>query len=157
MSATVRVEGLREMENALAELAKHTTRRAVGRKALRAAGDPILAAMQANAPDDPKSSAPRDLRSSLAISGRQKSSRGGTFRPEAPSEVVIHIGPTKDGYPQAVMQEFGTSRHPPHAYMRPAWDAEGGEPAVNRIGESLGEEITKAAQRQARRAARLAR
>lgn len=150
----MRFEGGRELERALGELTKQATRRAVVRRALRAAGEPILAAMQAKAPDDPRTNGQNDLKTSLAMSSRQKSRRGGAFRPEGPKEVVVHIGPTRHGYPQAIMQEFGTSHHPPHAYIRPAWDAEGGERALDRIGTALGEEIDKAAKRQARRAAR---
>lgn len=157
MKVTMQMTGLRDLERALGEIAKQTTRRAVGRRALRAAGEPILAAMQDKAPDDPKTNGLKDLKSSLAMSVRQKSKRGGTYRPEAPKEVVLHIGPTRHGYPQAVMQEFGTAHHPPQAYIRPAWDAEGGEAAAERIGEALGEEIDKAAKRQAARARRMAR
>lgn len=152
----MRFAGGRELEAALGQIAKQATRRNVGRRALRAAGEPILQAMIDKAPDDPRTNGENDLKTSLAMSSRQKSRRGGTYRPEGPKEVTVHIGPTKSGYPQAMMQEFGTVHHPPQAYIRPAWDAEGGEAALDRIGEALGEEIGKAVKRQERRAQRAA-
>lgn len=157
MKVTMKFAGGRDLERALGEIAKQATRRAVGRRALRAAGEPILQAMKDKAPDDPKTNGLKDLKSSLAMSSRQRSKRGGAYRPESSGEVVVHIGPTRHGYPQAVMQEYGTGHHPPHAYIRPAWDAEGGEAALDRIGEALGSEIDKAAKRQAARARRGAR
>ena len=154
---TVTTSGFAELEKALGEIAKHTTRRAVARRALTNAGEPIRALAQDLAPDDPNTRAPQDLKQSIAISSRQKSGRATKYRKESDQEVVVHIGPTKEGYPQAIMQEFGTRHHPAHPYMRPAWDAEGGDKALARIGRELGSEIEKAAARAARAAARKAR
>jgi len=55
----------------------------------------------------------------------------------------------------ATWAEFGTVDTPPHPYMRPAWDS-GAEPALEYIKAELGNEIERAAQRLARKAARLA-
>lgn len=152
---TVRTDGFRELERALSDIAKHTTRRAVGRRALRAAADPIRDRAEQLAPDDARTAAPLDLKSSIVISARQKSGRATQYRAESKGEVVLHIGPTRDGYPQAIMQEFGTRHHPAKPYMRPAWDGEGGEKAIGRIGKALGEEVDKAAARAARKAAKV--
>ena len=154
---TVEVLGLRELEQAFDELEKVATRKGAARRALKAAGEPILVMARSLAPDDPRTSAPLDLTDSLAMSSRQKSGRATKYRKESKGEVVIHIGPTKEGYPQAWMQEFGTVHHAAVGYMRRSWDAEGGVKAVKRIASTLGPEIEKSAARQARRKAKLAK
>ncbi|RVI41050.1 HK97 gp10 family phage protein, partial [Sinorhizobium medicae] len=50
---------------------------------------------------------------------------------------------------------FGTSRHGPQPFARPAWDA-GKNQVLDTIKDELAVQITKAAQRLARKAARLA-
>lgn len=151
---TVRVEGLRELDHALSELTKQTTRRAVARRALKEAGEPIRARAQALAPDDPRTAAPFDLTQSIAMSSRQKSGRATRHRKESPTEVTVFIGPTREGYPQAIMQEFGTVHHRAQPYLRPAWDSEGGMTALGRIVKAMREQIDKAVARQRRRIAR---
>ena len=157
MKTTVRVEGLRDLDLALSELTKDTTRKAVARRALRDAGEPIRARAEQLAPDDPNTKAPFDLKQSIAMSGRQKSGRATQYRKESPTEVTIHIGPTKDGYPQAIMQEFGTVHHAAHPYLRPAWDGEGGRKALNRIIKAMSVHIAKSVARQRRRFAKARR
>lgn len=154
---TVKFEGGRELEQALSEISSQATRRATGRRALREAGEPIRAEMQLQAPDDPLTGAPHDLKQSIAMSSRQKSGRATRYRKESPTEVVVHIGPTKEGYPQAVMQEFGTKHHRAQPYIRKAWDSQGGQTALRRILSALREEIWKSVRRQERKAARLLR
>jgi HK97 gp10 family phage protein len=154
MKTTVKVEGLRELDAALSAIAKQTTRKSVARRALKQAGEPILARARSLAPDDPRTRAPLDLTDSMALSSRQKSGRATKYRKESPSEVVIHIGPTKEGYPQAIMQEFGTVHHAAQPYLRPAWDGEGGNRALGRIVKAMKAAIDKAARRQAKAARR---
>lgn len=67
---------------------------------------------------------------------------------------VVSVGPTKGAF-HGLFQEFGTARHGPKSFMRPAWDAL--SPRFPKmIAETLWEEIEKARQRIAKRAARLA-
>lgn len=67
---------------------------------------------------------------------------------------VCHVGPTKR-VGQGILQEFGTAHHAPQPFMRPAWDGKGREaPAV--IRDALKEGIDKARERAARKAARIA-
>jgi len=154
MKTAFRVEGLRELDAALSELTKQTTRRGVARRALKEAGEPIRERMEQLAPDDRRTDAPFDLKQSIALSSRQKSGRATKYRKESPTEVTVFIGPTKEGYPQAIMQEFGTVHHAAQPYMRPAWDAEGGGRALERIKKTLRAAIDKAVARQRRAIAR---
>lgn len=151
---TVRVEGLRELDAALSEITKQTTRKSVARRALKDGGEPIRALAQQLAPDDPATSAPFDLTQSIEMSSRQKSGRATRYRKESPTEVAVHIGPTKDGYPQAIMQEFGTVHHAAQPYMRPAWDSEGGMNALRRIIKGMRTHIDRTVARQRKRIAR---
>lgn len=70
---------------------------------------------------------------------------------KASAEVFVGAGPV----PHAHLQEFGTSRHGPQPFARPAWDA-GKNQVLDTIKDELAVQITKAAQRLARKAARLA-
>ena len=148
--------GFRDLEAALGQITTRATRRNVGRRALRAAAEPIRAKAAQLAPDDPRTDAPYDLKTSIVVSSRQKSGRATRHRRESPTEVVVFIGPTKEGYPQAIMQEFGTKHHSARPYLRPAWSIEGGLKALDRIRAAMAIEIEKAIGRQARRAARRA-
>lgn len=65
---------------------------------------------------------------------------------------VTHVGPTKRAG-QGVLQEFGTAHHAAQPFMRPTWDAYGAESA-NVMKDALAEEIEKAIQRAAKKAAR---
>ena len=71
-----------------------------------------------------------------------------------------YMGPGGDGNakapPQGVQQEFGNKNHGPQPFMRPAWDA-GKAELLDGIQDDLWAEIDKAAQRAARKTARLAK
>lgn len=133
-----KVSGLRELENALLELSTQEARR-IGRLALRNAGKPILADYKART---------KILTGTLVdnenlgtrLNRRQRSL---TPRP-GPSEIEIHIG-TAD--PAGIMEEFGNRHQAAHPSLTPAWDAQGGEVALERIGEELGKGIERAAAR----------
>ena len=61
----------------------------------------------------------------------------------------------KEAPPQGIWQEFGTVNQPPQPFMRPAWDG-GKDALLDGIADDLWAEISKAAARQAKKAARLA-
>lgn len=153
MKTKVEVSGLRELDAALHQLpraaAKSTLRR-VGKRALT----PMAEQARSKAPDDPVTPAP-DLHRSIAISSRQKSGRQIARLKEGKSSVNVFMGPTPDGYPQAMPQEFGSIHHPAQPFMRPAWDANKVR-ALEIVKSDLGKEIDKTAKRLAKRAARLA-
>lgn len=139
---TVRVEGLREIDAALSKLGKTT-----GRNVLRRVGiarmEPMAAAMRSRAPVDAG-----DLKDSIAVS--TKSPR----RNRKQSTVEVHAGPGR--HPQGHLREFGGDGSPPEPFVRPAWDG-GKDALLDGIGDDLWSEIEKAAARQAKKAARLAR
>lgn len=138
---TVKVEGLREIDAALGELGKVTGRsvlRRVGRMRLQ----PMAEEMRRLAPVDQT-----DLRDSIAVSTKRPR------RHKKQSDVEVFAGPGR--HPQAHLQEFGTVNHGPQPFVRPAWDG-GKEKLLDGIKDDLWSEISKAAARKAKRAAKLA-
>lgn len=179
MKGAAKVEGFAELDAALAELPKATGKNVL-RRVARQALTPMREDARQRAPDDPKTPPPHDLKSSLEISEKQKTSRFSGLRLSA-SSITMSMGPTRYGYPQAMVQEFGSGPHyvsknagrarvkatlahtarkmhpgnPAHPYMRPAWDA-GAEPMLEFIKGALAVEIERARARLARKAERLA-
>jgi HK97 gp10 family phage protein len=147
MKIKVKVEGLREIKDALRQLPNATAKgvlRKVGRKRLK----PVADRARDYAPKDQG-----ELKDSIEVSSRQKSGRQTRRTSESKSDVNVYVGPTSKGYPQAMMQEIGTKFHPPHPYLRPAWDAEK-HGVLEGIKDDLWAEIKKAVVRLARRAAK---
>lgn len=154
MKTRVKIEGLKELDRALGELPK-ATGKAVLRRVLKKAGEPIARDMRAKAPDDPATSG-NDLKSSIAVStklsGRQRKMHRKAFRNDkASAEVFVGAGPL----PQAHLQEFGTVHHRPQPFARPAWDGNKNR-ALSIIKDELGDEILKAAKRLAKKRAKAA-
>lgn len=150
MATRVKVEGLRELEQALRELPK-ATGKAVLRRVLKQIAQPIA--------DQAEQLAPRDtgaLQASIGVSTklsrRQRGVHKKMFKDDRAS-VEMFIGP--GALPQATLREFGGDGQPPKPFMRPAWDANKG-PALETVKSSLWSEIQKAAKRLAKKAARIA-
>ena len=171
MKATVEISGMRELEAALAELGNQTQRRTVARRAARKALEPMAEIARALAPV--RSGGLKDsIQVGTKVSGSNAASaafaqvmRSGGTREDAvaamrdarragSSLVELHMGPGRQ--PQAITQEFGTSFHPPQAFMRPAWDQDS-QAALDRIKVELWADIERTARRNAARAARAAR
>ena len=135
----VKVRGLREMDKALAELSNRDrpAARRVARKSIRAGLKPVERTAKAKAPKRTGR-----LRKSIAI---QMLKRG--------RHQVGVVGPRTKGKlaaPYAHLPEFGyvdASGRPVPAqpYMRPAWDAEGGQRALNRMAATMRPELMKEA------------
>ena len=147
---TVRIEGFQEIERALERLEKRATRKAVGRRVLKKAGQPLADDMNRLAPDDPSTDG--GLNQSYAVSTRLNESQRRAARREGRDDVFMYVG-TND--PAGMQQEFGNVNHGPQAHVRPAWDA-GKDRTLQIIVQEFEGEIEKAVDRQARRAARLA-
>lgn len=169
---TVKIDGLKETEEALKDFSRATggniLKRAVGVAAAMLADEAI-----ALAPKDEgdlkrgiKVSKPRIINpgtAAFAQAMRETGDRaiaaqaaraankeaGGTGR-----SAVTHVGPSK-GVGQGILQEFGTAHHKAQPFMRPAWDANG-EKAAGIIRDEIKSGIDKATERAARKAARLA-
>lgn len=148
---TVRIDGLREIDAALGELGKATGRNVMRRVAVKRL-EPMAEHARQLAPDDPATGG-RDLKRSIAVSTKLK--KGNRKK----SEVEAHMGPsgvgTRGAPPQGVWQEFGTNKHGPQPFMRPAW-SQGKDALLDGIAADFWTEIEKAAARKARKAARLA-
>lgn len=154
--------GGRELKRALGQLPK-ATGKAVQRRTLTKAAQPIVNAMEANAPeltghlagviDDSFSLTARQRR---ATGGGAQRQADGSFRSARSTGQQIHIGPTTDAEnkrapdPAGLMNEFGNANMEPQPFVGPAWDAEK-DNALEIIKTELGREIEKAAARQAKK------
>lgn len=141
---TVKVEGLSDLLDGLRELPKATSTN-VQKRALKAAADPIEQAAKDRAPVRTGF-----LRESINISSKLSPRQKASTSKE--SKVEIYVGPPSMA--RGIVAEFGSSKQAPHAFMRPAWDA-GKTRALHSIRDVLANEIEKARQRIARKAARL--
>lgn len=100
------------------------------------------------APDDPATAPPYDLKSSIAVSSRQRTGRSKQDRALGQYDARAYMGPTKYGYPQAVMMEFGTVHATAQPYMRPAWDS-GKQGALEIIKDGFAAQVQATARRYA--------
>ena len=144
-------EGGKELEAALMSLGKTVTARNVGARALKLAADPIAVKALVLAPKDE-----RDLEQSIkvgkAIAAFQRDGNRGDY---VATFVGIDESVDKRLHIYAAEQENGNPDRGMKAqpYMRPAWDSEKHK-AVDRVAPALWDEISKAAARAAKKAAR---
>jgi HK97 gp10 family phage protein len=137
-----RIEGLRELDEALKELPKATARNVLLRT-LKNVGEPMAKDAARLAPDDPATGG-KDLKNSIRVLSVPAKERE--------NHVEVAIGPTTKAF-WGLFQEFGTAHHGPQPFMRPAFDG-GAMRALNSIKKTLANEISKAVQRLARKAQR---
>jgi HK97 gp10 family phage protein len=149
---TVKIEGLKEIDEALGQLGKATGRNVMRRVAVKRL-EPMAEDARRLAPVEDT-----DLRDSIAVSTKLAGYARRLNR-RSKSEAEAHMGPAGSGGtkapPQGSLQEFGTKNHPPQPFMRPTWDR-GKAELLDGIKDDLWAEISKAAARQAKKAARLA-
>lgn len=149
MKASFKVEGLREIDNALAALPKATSK-AVVRRALAKELQPVA--------DMANSLWPGSRDDAFAVSSKLKK---GQPEPEfAPSAVNMFVGSTR-AVPHAHLLEWGTEpRHhksgkyvgaaPPMPMLTPSWEAHKGK-ILEGLAASLREEIEATLARRAKR------
>lgn len=101
---------------------------------------PMRNLARAIAPDDPLTSPPWSLPQSIEVGKKQRSGRARRNRALGKYDARAYMGPTRGGYPQAVMQEFGTINMVASPYMRPAFEAKKHE-ALEIIREELGKRL----------------
>lgn len=142
---TVKLYGAKELDRALGQLTK-TTAKAVLRKVMKEAAEPLAQAARQKAPKDEY-----HLHDSIDVSTRLSKRQSMMHRREAGRSFQEMFVGTNN--PAGVQQEFGNERHPAQPFMRPAWDQEKMN-VLDGIGARLGGEITKAAERLARKAAK---
>lgn len=164
---TVRIDGLKELDAALAELSKATASNTLYR-VLFAAAAPLDEAWRTNAPVGPVNHGKHPhkhlrqtggIAKSGAVIGNEAyygelSSSGdhaqavvakrNALRNSSRAFAEVTIGPGRA--PQAIWSEFGTSRQAAKPYFRPAWDATKDE-ALRIMVEQSRIEITKSADR----------
>lgn len=140
-----KIEGLKELDVALTELPKATSRNVLLRT-LKSEGQKIADAGEAYAPRlSGKLAESYTVGTKLSRSQRKKNKKQ--------SHVEVYVGPTP--HAKSVQTEFGNSHQSAHPHLRPAWDGNVMR-VLDGIKETLAAEIEKARARLAKRAARLA-
>lgn len=142
---TFRIEGLAELEEALSELPKATSRNVLLRT-LKEEGQPIR--------DDGEARAPRltgGLRESYTVGTKLSRRQKRLNRKESQVEVYIGPGPAAKG----VQTEFGNAHQRAEPHLRPAFDGNV-DRVLKGIRNTLADQIEKARARLARKAERLA-
>jgi len=153
----VSFKGGRELQAALKELGSVATQKNVAKRALDKAAIPIRDEAVRLAPDDPKTAEGVSLVSAIKIGERALGRRNRSFRRDhGIVERYIGIDPTV--HPRVAfyseIQEFGKGKTRAQPYMRPAWESKK-MVAMDRLSDDLKVEIGKAADRAARKAAKL--
>jgi HK97 gp10 family phage protein len=141
---TIRVDGLKELDEALQELPKATARNVLLRT-LKEQGEPIRADGERNAPKD-KGGLKQSYTVGTKLSRRQKSQN----KKESMVEVYIGPGPAAKG----VQTEFGNAHQAAQPHLRPAFDGNV-QRVLAGIRDDLAAQIEKARERLARKAARV--
>lgn len=166
MTLRVRIEGLREIKAALAELPKATSRN-VMKRILTARIKPIVDAAKGLAPSD-SGFLGESIRIRTAPGGNAgkaafaEAMRAGATRKEAGAAAraanaataktaEVFAGPRAG--PREIAAEYGTKYRQPTPFMRPAWDA-AKDGLLTNIGDDIWREISKAVARRAKRAAK---
>jgi len=166
MQAAVKIEGLKGLKEALEKLPRATSRNVQRRVLLRRA-QPIVDAAKSLAPVRTAklqqsiiatTKRPRGQKTAAAQAFGEVIGRGGSkaaaraaAKEAGSSLVAVFIGPGR--LAQAGQQEFGNKNHPPHPYLRPAWDQHQ-RSVLDGIADDMWAEINKAAARLAKKAAR---
>jgi HK97 gp10 family phage protein len=148
MSVTMHIEGLREMDAALAELSKAVAKNTLIRVG-KAALEPMADVARSLAPDDPETGG-NDLRHSINV-GTKLSARQKRLAKKEPKDfATVYMGVSPQA-PQGGLQEFGTVNHGPQSFMRPAFQQEA-QSTINRVATGLKPEIDKSVARARARA-----
>lgn len=144
MQPTVKLVGMREIEEALGSL-KTATARSIGRRVLQEGGEPVARRARSIVRVDKA-----ELRESIDVSPTLTRRQRAQHVKQADVEMFIGAG----GLVQAITEEFGTWFESGHPFLRPAWQAEEMN-TLDRIGAGLWIEVRKATDRAARKAARI--
>ncbi len=151
MVTTVKIEGLRELENALKQLPK-ALGKGVLRRVLKKRGGPVAEAMRARAPVAAEDGG--QLKASVTVSTTLSKRQRGLHKKQgskAAVEMFVGAGPV----PSAHNQEFGNINHGPQAFARPGWD-ETKSGVLEGLKDDLWTELDKTAKRHAKKLAKLA-
>jgi HK97 gp10 family phage protein len=132
-------KGFRELYRAIDHLPEVVQAREIAPVLVKSL-TPMRNLARAIAPDDPLTGPPWSLPQSIEVGTKQRSGRARRNRALGKYDSRAYMGPTKGGYPQAIMQEFGTINMVASPYMRPAFEAKKYE-ALEIIREELGKRL----------------
>lgn len=138
-----KIDGLSDLDAALSELPKATSR-AILVRTLMKEGQVVADAEKALAPR-------RTGKLALSPTVSQTLTRRQKSLNVKESDVEVYIGPTS--HPKSIQTEFGNSHQAPQPHLRPAWDANA-EKVLNGIANTLADEIEKTRARIAKKAER---
>lgn len=146
MKMSMKTQGFREMDAALSEFSKATTRNILRRTGLEAL-EPVADTMRGYVPVDDG-----DLRDAIDTGTKLGKRQKRLNRSPSAVEVYVGVAQVGDGMPpQATQQEFGNDKHGPQPFGRPTWDREA-DPTLERVNDALGSQIDKATARAQRKA-----
>lgn len=144
----MKLRGLEGVEAGLFEL-KTATAKAVGRRVLKAAGQPVADAANGGAPLGDGADGDH-LSGSYVVGSNLTRRQAAAARKEGRFDVVVHIGTANEA---GVQQEFGNINHGAQPHFRPAWDG-GSAQVLADIEAGMAVEVEKSAARARRKAAR---
>jgi HK97 gp10 family phage protein len=164
VKTSMKIEGLKELDAALAELPQATSKN-VMRRAARKSLEIVIKAADQYVPID-QGGLKKSLKVSTRLSKRQATLARREFKTDGKAAIVMYAGPS--ALPHAHLIEFGTKPRyqkttgkfvgqvRARPYMRPAWDANQTK-VLTTFKNDMWSEIEKAAKRLARKAARAAK
>lgn len=145
------IDGLKDLEKELGKLEKLSRQKAVFRKAIDVAAEPMAQVARANAPVAPVDGG--TLRDSIGIKGRLTKSQARQHRSvKDPHSVERFLGSSDR---KAHLVEFGTYKMAPQPFLRPAMDAHV-DTYFKRIGAEISAQIARQIRLQDRANARAA-
>jgi HK97 gp10 family phage protein len=164
----IKLQGFADLDKALQDIEKQATRKAVLRRALKKAAEPMVKLAQSRVPVD-KGNLVGSIEISAKLDKRQAGLHKKQFRNNKAS-VELFLGPSYTlgaGGRHGHLVEFGTSPHinggkfagtshpgtRPQPFMRPAWDQDQ-QDMLDRLGEEIAADLAKVAARAARKAAK---
>jgi HK97 gp10 family phage protein len=147
MRGGFKIEGLKELDEALSEFPRATAK-AIGRRVLKEAGEPIARTACQLAPKDKW-----HLHEGIGVGTKLTKRQAALHEKFSRDAVEVHVG--AGGHPQAHLREFGGDGNAPQPFMRPAWDSQK-DMALTIVVNGLKVEIEKAAARARRKALKAA-
>jgi HK97 gp10 family phage protein len=149
VKTTFKTSGFAELDAALAEIEKTATKKAVMRRSLKKAAQPMADMAQSAAPVL-SGTLQESVSVGTKLSKRQSALHRKMFKNDkAAVEMFMGAGALSS----STQQEFGNSHNAPQPFMRPAWDAEA-KPTIDRIGAEMWADLKKTAERAAKKAAK---
>lgn len=144
MKMTFKVDGLKQLDDALVELGNRASAKRIGRKVLIAVAKPVADTMRALVPVR-TGRLKRSIQVSARLTRNQKQKHKKIV---TKAGVEVFVGAAEF---TAHMVEFGTVRSRPKPFARPAWQAHKSQ-VLPRLAVELRKEIDAAARRAAARA-----